>query len=55
MPDHSYFTLHFYNSMRKGKIYDQTSTTKQMKMGIILPSKVVNLNSNALSAPENFI
>lgn len=55
MPDHSYFTLHFYKNMRKEKIYVQTSIIKQIKMEIILPSKVVNLNSNVLSAPESFI
>lgn len=55
MPDHSYFTLHFYKNMRKEKIYVQTSIIKQIKMEIILPSKVVNLNSNVLSAPGSFI
>ena len=54
MPDHSYFTLHFYKNMRKEKIYVQTSIIKQIKMEIILPSKVVNLNSNVLSALESF-
>ena len=55
MPDHSYYTLHFYKNMRKEKIYAQTSTIKQIKMEIILLSKVVNLNSNVLSALESFI
>lgn len=45
----------FYKNMRKEKIYVQTSIIKQIKMEIILPSKVVNLNSNVLSAPESFI
>ena len=39
MPDHSYFTLHFYKNMRKEKIYVQTSIIKQIKMEIILPIK----------------
>ena len=55
MPDHSYCTLHFYKNMRKEKIYAQTSTIKQIKMEIILLSKVVNLDSNVLSALESFI
>ena len=49
MPDHSYFTPSFLQEYEEGKDLRPNKYYQANKMEIILPSKVVNLNSNVLS------